>query len=60
MPMLRTIDRPTNATLRPCVAAASSTCWTRCTWQAKQATMIRCVGACEDVVEHRADARARG
>ena len=41
-PMLRTIERPTKATLRPCRAAASSTCWTRCTWEAKQATMIRC------------------
>src|SRR6476661_2085661 len=39
--MLRTIERPTYATLRPCATAASITCWTRCTWEAKQATMIR-------------------
>src|ERR1700753_3059527 len=39
--MLRTMDRPTNATLRSCLAAASSPCWTRCTWLAKQATMMR-------------------
>ena len=31
--MLRTIERPTYATLRPCATAASSTCWTRCTWR---------------------------
>ena len=42
MAMLRTIDRPTYATLRLCATAASSTCWTRCTWLAKQATMSRC------------------
>ncbi len=41
MPMLRTIERPTKATLRPYSWAASSTCWMRCTWLAKQATMIR-------------------
>src|SRR6266545_5318053 len=41
-PMLRTIDRPTYATLRRCLTAASITCWTRCTWEAKQATMTRC------------------
>ena len=41
MPMLRTIERPTIATLRPLRSAASSTCWTRCTWLEKQATMIR-------------------
>ena len=41
-PMLRTIERPTKQTCRPCAAAASSTCCTRCTWLAKQATMIRC------------------
>ena len=40
-PMLRTIERPTRQTRRPCAAAASSTCCTRCTWLAKQATMIR-------------------
>ena len=33
MPMLRTIERPTKATLRPDFCAASSTCWTRCTWR---------------------------
>ena len=41
MPMLRTIDRPTRQTRRPCLAAASNTCCTRCTWLAKHATMIR-------------------
>ena len=41
MPMLRTIDRPTKATLRPCACAASSTCWMRCTWLAKLETMTR-------------------
>ena len=41
MPMLRTIERPTMATLRPAFSAASSTCWTRCTWLLKQATMMR-------------------
>ena len=41
MPMLRTIDRPTNATLRPWWWAASRTCWIRCTWLAKLETMIR-------------------
>ena len=40
--MLRTIERPTKATFRPCVAATSSTCCTRCTWLEKQATMMRC------------------
>ena len=41
----------------PCArapTAASSTCWTRCTWEAKQATMIRWLLA-EDPVEHRGD-----
>ena len=41
--MLRTMERPTKATLRPCAAAESSTCWTRCTWLAKEATTIFCV-----------------
>ena len=41
--MLRTIERPTYATLRLWATAASSTCCTRCTWEAKQATMTRCV-----------------
>ena len=41
MPMLRTIERPTKATLRPCAWAASSTCWMRCTWLAKLETMTR-------------------
>ena len=39
--MFRTIERPTNATLRPCACAASSTCWMRCTWLAKLDTMMR-------------------
>src|SRR5665647_1515707 len=41
MPMLRTIERPTIATLRRWVCAASSTCWTRCTCEANEATMTR-------------------
>ena len=41
MPMLRTIERPTMATLRPAFSAASSTCCTRCTCEEKHATMIR-------------------
>ena len=36
MPMLRTIERPMKATLRPCACAASSTCCTRCTCEAKR------------------------
>ena len=55
MPMLRTIERPTYPTLRPCRTAVSSTCWTRCTWEAKQATMIRWSLLVEDAVEDRAD-----
>ena len=39
--MLRTIDRPISATLRPCRCAASMICWTRWTCEAKHATMIR-------------------
>ena len=38
--MFRTIERPTSATLRSCAAAASSTCCTRCTCEAKDATTI--------------------
>src|SRR3954463_5332750 len=68
-PMLRTIDRPTKATLRPCVRAQSSTCWMRCTWLAELETIRPRGGrgetaagsgggggAGEDVVEDRADA----
>ena len=55
MPMLRTIDRPTMATLRPDFCAASSTCWTRCTWEEKQATMIRRFGVPEHPVDGRRD-----
>ncbi len=40
--MFRTIERPTSATFLPCRAAVSITCCTRCTWLAKQDTMIRC------------------
>ena len=43
MPMLRTIERPTSATRRSCACAASSTCCTRCTCEANDATMIRLV-----------------
>ncbi len=41
MPMLRTIDRPTSATKRSFLAAASSTCCTRWTWLEKLATITR-------------------
>ena len=41
MAMLRTIERPTKATLRLWLAAASSTCWTRCTCEEKDATIRR-------------------
>ena len=41
MPMFRTMERPTKATLRPEAWAASSTCWMRCTWEANEDTMIR-------------------
>ncbi len=44
-PMLRTIDRPTKATFRPCAAAVSSTCCTRCTCEEKQATITLLVAA---------------
>ena len=45
MPMLRTMERPTRATRRPCACAACSTCWTRCTCDENDATMIR-LSAC--------------
>ena len=35
------IERPTSATLRPSAAAASTTCWTRWMFEAKQVTTIR-------------------
>ena len=35
------IDRPTSATLRPCACAASTTCWTRWMFDAKQVTTMR-------------------
>ena len=41
MAMFLTIERPTSATTRPVAAAESSTCWTRCTCEAKHATMTR-------------------
>ncbi len=41
MPMLRTIERPTSATLRPWAWAALSTCCTRCTCEENDATTIR-------------------
>ena len=59
MPMLRSIERPTRHTLRPCAAAASSTCCTRCTWLAKQATMIRAGAWRNTLVEHRPDLALR-
>jgi hypothetical protein len=57
--MLRTIERPTNATLRPWLWAVSSTCCMRCTWLAKLATMT-CGGLVANAcVDGRAD-RALG
>ncbi len=41
MPMLRTIERPTNDTCRPNATAASMICCTRSTLEAKHATMTR-------------------
>ena len=41
MPMLRTIERPTNDTRRPNATAASMICCTRSTLEAKHATMTR-------------------
>ena len=35
------MERPTSATLRPSCAAASTTCWTRWMFEAKQVTTIR-------------------
>ena len=35
------IERPTSATLRSCAAAASTTCWTRWMFDAKQVTTMR-------------------
>ena len=56
MPMLRTIERPTYADLAARGRrAASRICCTRCTWEAKQATMIRWSLFVEDAVEDRAD-----
>ena len=54
------IDRPTSATLRPSASAASTTCCTRWTFEAKQVTMILPVGARERLQERRPDARFRG
>ena len=53
MPMLRTIERPTKATLRPWSWAASSTCWMRCTWLAKLDTMTRPGRGAEDLLDRR-------
>ncbi|CAB5054125.1 unannotated protein [freshwater metagenome] len=39
--ILRTMDRPTNATLRLFFVATSITCWTRCTCEANEATITR-------------------
>ena len=41
MPTFFSIERPSRATLRPLAMAASASCWMRCTWLAKQATMMR-------------------
>ncbi len=53
--MLRTIDRPTSATWRWAATAASSTCCTRCTCEAKQATMIAAARLGDHVADHDAD-----
>ena len=55
MPMLRTIDRPMKATLRSCACAASSTCCTRCTCEANDATMMRPVALAKIDVEYGPD-----
>ena len=60
MPMLRTIERPMKATLRPCAYAASSTCCTRCTCEAKRRHDDPAGGLGEDRVEHRPDLALRG
>ena len=39
--MMFSMLRPVTATFRPQAAAASSTCWMRCTLLAKVVTMIR-------------------
>ena len=38
------IDRPSVATVRPSPIAASTTCWMRWMWLAKQVTMTRLSG----------------
>jgi len=38
---LRTIDGPMTTIVRPVAAAASTTCWIRCTWLENAPTMIR-------------------
>ena len=55
MPMLRTIDRPTNDTRRPSATAASMICCTRSTFEAKQATINATIGAADQPVQRRAD-----
>ena len=59
------IERPTSATRRSSWAAASITCWTRCTLEAKQVTMIRPSQRANCLEQRRADrstptARPRG
>ncbi len=39
--MFLRIERPTTATLRPFAIATSAACWTRCMFDANEATMIR-------------------
>ena len=54
------IDRPTNATLRPCAIAACATCCTRCRCDAKLVTMNRLSGYSRNSDAHRgADRRLR-
>ena len=54
------IERPTSATLRSCAAAASTTCWTRWMFDAKQVTTIRPGQCANSALELRADDRLAG
>ena len=55
MPMLRTIDRPTNDTRLPSATAASVICCTRSTFDAKHATITRPSAPRIKPVQRRAD-----
>ena len=54
------IERPTRATLRSSLTAASITCWTRWMLEAKEVTMIRPSQRENFSQQGRADARLRG